>query len=95
MINRFDLFTESSDKNKKFLEKRIREKEREIEKMEERLNDVQNEQNKKLFGILGELKDKNQGNNQNKEMLKEVITKVNELFKRSSSFFYLIESHNK
>ena len=95
LINRFDLFTESSDKNKKFLEKRIREKEREIEKMEERLNDVQNEQNKRLFGILGELKDKNQGNNQNKEMLKEVITKVNELFKRSSSFFYLIESHNK
>lgn len=89
LINKFEIFTESSNKHKKFLEKNIKEKEIEIEKMEEQLNNIQNEQNKKIFGILGELKNKNQGNDQNKEMLKEVITKVNELFKRSKIRKYI------
>jgi chromosome segregation ATPase len=91
LIEQFDLFTEKNTKEKDILEERNGQLERELEKtkvlvsqLEIRLKDNQNSQNGNLMDLLKGLKEKNNGNEENRDLLLEVIKKVNELSAKSN-----------
>ena len=89
LTGRFDTFTERHSKQKGQLEvtaEQLREelasRERENRELGRKLRNAQNNQNDQLLDILEELRAKNQGSNQNKEILVKVMNKVNELSKQ-------------
>jgi chromosome segregation ATPase len=98
LIEQFDLFTEKNTKEKDSLEEKekklhdmYRRAQNEIRELEIQLELLKKSKNENLLDLLNKFKEKNEGNEENKELLLEVIKKVNELSKQSKCINELIE----
>jgi chromosome segregation ATPase len=90
LVDQFDIVAGNHNKEKDILEYEIqklkqmcRTKEMKIESLNSKVSNFDSEQNRHLYQVLNELKEKNQGNQQNKEMIRNVLKKVDELFEKS------------
>lgn len=91
LVDQFDLVVSNHKKEKKALDHEMDklrkdgwDKDRLIEELNKNVHSLSQDQNKHLFEMLHEIKEKNQGNDQSQELIRSVLKKVDELFQKSN-----------